>query len=706
MSRGERIAWTGLLLLACAVRLPFLMNHAGRLNADEAMVGFMAQRILAGDFPVFFFGQAYMGSFEAYLSAVVFFAVGSSPRTLIVVPLCFSLIYVAGIGLVARRWFGRIGGFAALAWGAMGPAFLLDYGLSPMLGYIETLVYGTFMIIVVQRDLSRPAGSAGESRLFLVLGVITGLAVWTNLLILPVLAACGVMVGLRNIGTAFVRVGGAFLTGVLLGGAPFWLWNAANGFATFVLTRGGDVGRIDISIGRFFREAAPYILGLKDLVSLKWIPIITPALCAAYVVLVVLFLGRRWRGGDAGAWKRLERPDTMILLLILFTTASFVLSRFGLMGSPRYLLPLYLPVPLLIASAISGPRSTIIRWVGIGAGVTILAGNLVMAASTYRAFARPGAWDAKAPPIRPLEEDLRKKGIEHVYANYDHSVRITFESQGRILAAEPIHERYKPLLRAVGSSERAAYIFFGPSDHFGDPESFAWNLAAQGWTARTETAGGAVIFHSFRHERPPLVPIPADGWRAASYPEGDVLKAFDRRPETRWASARPKTDGMWFAVDLGKALPIAAITLLPGLNALDAPIGLKVEASPDGVSWREVARLDRVVSGMSPISGRPRINGSGRAHLRWPPVMSRHVRITHRGAHRILDWSIGEIFVYSEKAADERTGGAHDSCIDGFMALAGKGADVESLFRRVLAEDPECEAAHIGVVLARRKGRI
>lgn len=706
MRRGERIAWAGLLLLAAAVRLPFLVNHAGRLDADEAMAGFMAQRILAGDFPVFFFGQAYMGSFETYLSAAVFFAAGSSPQILLVVPLALSLLFAAGIGLVARRWFGRIGGLAALGWGAMCPPYLLDYGLSPRLGYIETLVFGTFLILVIQRVFTRPKGSAGEMRLFLVLGFITGLAVWTNLLILPILAACGAVVVLRDAGIPFRRAGGFFLLGVIMGGAPFWLWNAGNGFATFVLTRGGDVGRIDISFGRFIREAAPYILGLKDMVTLKTVSILTPVLGAAYAALVVLFAARAVGVREEGAKRWRERPEAWILLLISFAAASFVLSRFGLMGSPRYLLPLYIPIPLLIASAIAGSRSTVVRRIGISAGIIILAGNLVMAAGTYKAFTRPGAWDAKAPPTRPLVEELQSRGIEHVYANYDHSVRLTFESQGQVLAAEPIHERYKSLERAVRASDHAAYVFFGLSDHFGDPESFAWNLAAQGWTATQERAGGADVFHSFRNEQPSLAPIPADGWRAASDPEGEVWKAFDRRPETRWASGRPKRDGMWFAVDLGKVLPVAAITLLPGLNALDAPIGLRVEVSHDGMSWREVGRLDRVIPGMGSLRGRPHLNGSGRAHLRWPPVMSRFIRVSHRGAHRILDWSIGELFVYSERTADEEGNGVLDPCIDGSIALARKDHDGESLFRRVLAEDPECESAHIGVVLAQREGRI
>ena len=50
--------------LVAGGRVPF--------NADEAVVALMARHILQGQRPFFFYGQAYMGSLDAYLIAAGF----------------------------------------------------------------------------------------------------------------------------------------------------------------------------------------------------------------------------------------------------------------------------------------------------------------------------------------------------------------------------------------------------------------------------------------------------------------------------------------------------------------------------------------------------------------------------------------------------------------------------------------------------------
>ena len=46
---------------------------------DEANVGIMSLRVLAGDFPIFFYGQNFMGALEAYLNTLLFFILGPTP---------------------------------------------------------------------------------------------------------------------------------------------------------------------------------------------------------------------------------------------------------------------------------------------------------------------------------------------------------------------------------------------------------------------------------------------------------------------------------------------------------------------------------------------------------------------------------------------------------------------------------------------------
>ena len=60
------LAWKAVLLAINSV--PF--------NSDEAVVGLMARHILQGERPIFFYGQAYMGSLDAFLVAFGFLLFG------------------------------------------------------------------------------------------------------------------------------------------------------------------------------------------------------------------------------------------------------------------------------------------------------------------------------------------------------------------------------------------------------------------------------------------------------------------------------------------------------------------------------------------------------------------------------------------------------------------------------------------------------
>jgi hypothetical protein len=61
-----------LAALSIAWKVALLSQGAFPFNADEAIVGLMARHILEENWPIFFYGQAYMGSLDATLVAAVF----------------------------------------------------------------------------------------------------------------------------------------------------------------------------------------------------------------------------------------------------------------------------------------------------------------------------------------------------------------------------------------------------------------------------------------------------------------------------------------------------------------------------------------------------------------------------------------------------------------------------------------------------------
>src|SRR5947209_10119685 len=66
------------LLIALALRVWLIVHTHGVIDGDEALVGIQAERILHGDFPVYFYSIPYFGSLEAYLVALVFVIAGPS----------------------------------------------------------------------------------------------------------------------------------------------------------------------------------------------------------------------------------------------------------------------------------------------------------------------------------------------------------------------------------------------------------------------------------------------------------------------------------------------------------------------------------------------------------------------------------------------------------------------------------------------------
>src|SRR5438874_8133999 len=82
------------LLVALLIRVWLTYHTHGVIDGDEAMVGIQAQHILRGEHPVYYYGQHYMGSLEAYLMAVLFAIAGPSVWMLRAEPILLSLVVV------------------------------------------------------------------------------------------------------------------------------------------------------------------------------------------------------------------------------------------------------------------------------------------------------------------------------------------------------------------------------------------------------------------------------------------------------------------------------------------------------------------------------------------------------------------------------------------------------------------------------------
>src|SRR4030067_1603127 len=92
----------GAIVVAVGLKMSLLAAGSVPFNADEAVVALMARHILQGERPVFFYGQAYMGSLDAYIVAVGFWLVGEKGW---VIPVGQGILYLAT--LLSTAWLGK-----------------------------------------------------------------------------------------------------------------------------------------------------------------------------------------------------------------------------------------------------------------------------------------------------------------------------------------------------------------------------------------------------------------------------------------------------------------------------------------------------------------------------------------------------------------------------------------------------------------------
>src|SRR5216110_1577490 len=111
------------LAVGLLVRLAVIASPLGEIDADEAVVGLMARHIaFLGERPVFYWGQPYLGSLEAFSAAPLFTLFDSSTIALKLVPTIYSLGFLLVTSLLARRLFGTAPALATAAYLAIPPS--------------------------------------------------------------------------------------------------------------------------------------------------------------------------------------------------------------------------------------------------------------------------------------------------------------------------------------------------------------------------------------------------------------------------------------------------------------------------------------------------------------------------------------------------------------------------------------------------------
>src|SRR5262249_7608565 len=250
--------------------------------------------------------------------------------------------------------------------------------------------------------------------------------------------------------------------------APWWVYNLSHNWASVqFLTQGFEpsgkavqVSLVDRFLGLLF-FGVPAITGLR----FPW----TPGLWAGVLAIPVGFLYAVLLA--FAARQRPMKPGKELLWLMLAgIVVVFVVSRFGVDATGRYLLPMLVPLSILVAMQLAElPRAWMVALAAILIGVNVL-GTILAMRNVPPGLTPQFAADTDFPNDHDQQviEFLEAHGGQRGYATYWAAYRLIFLSHEQVILSPQLPflksldktgtDRYPEYTAAVNAAEQPVYV--------------------------------------------------------------------------------------------------------------------------------------------------------------------------------------------------------------------------------------------------------
>ena len=477
--------------LCLVVRLVMLGSSLTRLDGDEAVTGIMAQRILDGHHLAFFAGQAYQGSGEQYLQALVLALLPDTPFNLRLVQVGLAVLACGGVYVLARLVLGseRRALLAATLF-AVGPYFNVFWSVKSRGAYDTGLLAGLGGLLAalwVRPDDRRLALKA------LLFGGCCGLGFWANwqaaYLLVP--GAWWLLGTARGRWLVVVPVAAA---GFIIGAAP----SLGHLLLTGPIEASGPAAPSSIAARAdgLLRTTVPSFVGAQEggVQLHRWLP------PAAASIVTIAALGAALFQRRSGLWDlfRLRpgrcRPVDVLLAVTLIAPVLLVASKNSVGGAfPGYIFPLFAVMPVLLA-ALPPPAGRRRWWPAAVAGAMVVALGLQSSLMARRGFQyAPVGFDSSLGPTETLPavvEALESAGVRVAYADYWTAFPLQFLAGDRMVVSPFRNQRF-PALAALARAEPspALLVPIGPQ-----ADGVRAAIAASGSTATERHVEGLALF--------------------------------------------------------------------------------------------------------------------------------------------------------------------------------------------------------------------
>ena len=514
-----------ILLIALVGRVLLLATGTVSFHSDEAVVALMARHITQGARPVFFYGQAYMGSVDAWLVAAGFQLFGESVSSIrIVQAVLYMLVvttgYLAAWQLSHKRIIVAVTGLAL----ALASVVVATYTTATLGGYNEVLLLGNLVLIAGHRVINDTARQWGWWAL---LGLCAGVGWWANgliiMFVLPVglLGLVGLVGRLRKREGLNVYIAGIAIAAVcfFIGSAPWWVYDfthdhvALNFYLTGVID--GEVDPNAVTSSPADHALGMVLFGIPALIGARFPWLSTYFLLPVGLLVLAVYLLAFYRLIRSTPLRPGGRA--LILTMVLVFTLIFIFSSFGGDPTGRYFLPLVIPLSIVLGTLVEAVASSgtadhaMTRRAAAGLIVAPVLGYQVV--GQVAAIQGEEGLTTQFDPISHItnaHDDaliafLEDNQLYHGHTNYWVAFRLAFLSQETLqysaslpykanLSYNPADNRYPPFAEATDTADRVAYITAHAPD-LNDQLTAAF--AAQDITYQQQVIGDFHIFYDF-----------------------------------------------------------------------------------------------------------------------------------------------------------------------------------------------------------------
>ncbi|MFI6227987.1 hypothetical protein ACIBCR_11810 [Micromonospora echinospora] len=474
-----------------AYRLAALLAGLPPTNSDEAVTGLVATHIVQGrEFPLFFYGQHYMGALEAYLAAPLFAVAGPGVVALRLPNLALYALFLVLVWQLTRRLYHPWFATAVVGLLALGSDRILKNQLIAGGGYPEMNPAGALLVllaVLLGLGVVRRRASA-----FAAFGLVAGLTLWDDWLVLPYVAAAGALL-LAGAGRDLAGRGGAALAaGLAVGLLPIVAHNLTaapehRSLAAYRQLGGGTPGDwvdrlhggvlFGLPMGTGFCPpgrcagwqlwwgvAAPLLLAVAGLLALRALWVLRPAALRRGVPGPA-----SPRRDDAVHTARIRQGGRLALVgaaaVSLAAYAGSAAAGDTPVESSRYLSCLLISLPALLWPLWAAAGDHLLP---AAARLTARAGLAAVAGSTVLAT---GALVADADTLTRADERRRdlvvaldRLGVRDFYADYWTCYPVVFATRERLACGvirDDLHagwDRYPAYPARVARADRVAYV--------------------------------------------------------------------------------------------------------------------------------------------------------------------------------------------------------------------------------------------------------